>query len=286
MAEVLTQLAGFEAPARAWEAHILPRRVRDYQREWLDEVTMSGEFAWGRLWGGAGSAIRVTPIAIVPREQLDDWLSLAAKPKTEGMSGPAADLLRAMTAGGPMFPQSLPEGGEAGAGPRRNGPGRTAGPRVDHLRFVRRRAADDHAAVAPAARVAAGRPLVLLPLGCRRRRTADELNEMIARQLLRRTGVVFRRTLDREKIPVTWSALRRVYRRMELRGEIRGGRFVAGFSGEQFALPQAVELLRRLRRQGPRQPIATIAADPLNFEGILTPAEGAEPASILRASIA
>jgi ATP-dependent Lhr-like helicase len=96
---------------------------------------------------------------------------------------------------------------------------------------------------------------------------------MIARQLLRRTGVVFRKTIERERIPVTWAALRRVYRRLELRGEIRGGRFVAGFSGEQFALPEAVDQLRRLRRQGPRPVVSVIPPDPLNFEGILTPVE-------------
>jgi ATP-dependent Lhr-like helicase len=74
VAEVLTRLAGFEATARVWERRILPGRVRDFQREWLDEITLSGEFAWGRLWGSAGSAISVTPIALVPREQLDEWL--------------------------------------------------------------------------------------------------------------------------------------------------------------------------------------------------------------------
>ena len=79
-------------------------------------------------------------------------------------------------------------------------------------------------------------------------RSVEEQNELAARQLLRRTGVVFRRTIIREKLPVTWLALTRIYRRMELRGEIRGGRFVGGFSGEQYALPQAVEHLRALRR--------------------------------------
>ena len=104
-----------------------------------------------------------------------------------------------------------------------------------------------------------------------RDKNADELNEMIARQLLRRTGVVFRRTIQREKLPVTWLTLTRIYRRMELRGEIRGGRFVAGFSGEQFALPSAVELLRQTRRQGPRPAVIVHPSDPLNFQGILRP---------------
>jgi ATP-dependent Lhr-like helicase len=83
--------------------------------------------------------------------------------------------------------------------------------------------------------------------------------------------------LKREKLPVTWSSLMRVYRRMELRGEVRGGRFVAGFSGEQFALPEAVERLRDLRRKGPRPPITVASADPLNFQGILTPEKRISP---------
>jgi ATP-dependent Lhr-like helicase len=100
--------------------------------------------------------------------------------------------------------------------------------------------------------------------------------EMVARQLLRRTGVVFRKTIQREKISVHWSALSRVYRQMELRGEIRGGRFVGGFSGEQFALPEAVEMLREVRRQGPREAVSVVPADPLNFAGVLTPDENRE----------
>jgi ATP-dependent Lhr-like helicase len=88
---------------------VLPRRVRGYRREWLDELTLSGEFAWGRLWGAAGSAIRVTPITMIPREHLDDWLALSEPPSTDSMGGPAADLLRNLIARGPMFPQKLPK---------------------------------------------------------------------------------------------------------------------------------------------------------------------------------
>src|SRR5437762_382215 len=109
VSEVLRQLAGFEVPAWAWEAHVLQRRVRDYRREWLDEVTISGEFAWGRLWGGAGSSIRVTPISFLPRENLGEWLSLAEAPSKAGLSGPGADLLKVLSARGPTFPQDLPK---------------------------------------------------------------------------------------------------------------------------------------------------------------------------------
>src|SRR5207244_462002 len=95
--------------------------------------------------------------------------------------------------------------------------------------------------------------------------------DFIARQLLRRTGVVFRKTIEREKQPVPWRDLARVYRTLEARGEIRRGRFVAGFSGEQFALPEAVSLMRAVRKRGELAPISVSAADPLNFRGILTP---------------
>ncbi len=318
VAEALTQLAGFEAPARAWEGQILPRRVRDYRREWLDEVTMSGEFAWGRLWGSGASAIRVTPITIVPREQLDDWLSLSSEPKTERMSGPAADLLQALSAGGPMFPQSLPKAANLVPAhvemalaellargfitcdsfaavrqmitpPSRRRRALAAVGRWCCFRQCRGvkdegrgtaepgcvgfspRKSSDARGLKPTLQTNRLKPE--LQQGAGREAMTEELTEMIARQLLRRTGVVFRRVLDREKIPVTWAALRRVYRRLELRGEIRGGRFVAGFSGEQFALPEALSQLRQIRRQGPRELICVSSADPLNFEGILTPLE-------------
>jgi ATP-dependent helicase Lhr and Lhr-like helicase len=101
--------------------------------------------------------------------------------------------------------------------------------------------------------------------------------DFMAHQLLRRTGVVFRRTLAREKQPIPWRELIRVLRTLEARGEVRGGRFVAGFEGEQYALPEAVALLRAVRRREPGAPIHVSAADPLNLRGILTPDERVSP---------
>ena len=99
----------------------------------------------------------------------------------------------------------------------------------------------------------------------------------MARQLLRRTGVIFRKTLVREKQPIPWRDIARACRALEARGDIRGGRFVAGFDGEQYALPEAIPLLREIRKRGERPlgspPVNVSAADPLNFVGILTPAE-------------
>jgi len=109
---------------------------------------------------------------------------------------------------------------------------------------------------------------------------------MVARQLLQRTGVVFRRTIGREKQPLPWRDLLRVLRTFEARGEVRGGRFVAGFDGEQYALPEAVSLLRAVRRRGPGQPTHASAADPLNYRGILTPDERVSPLARKRVLVA
>ena len=98
-------------------------------------------------------------------------------------------------------------------------------------------------------------------------------HESIARTLLKRYGVVFRALLARETNLPPWRDLVRVYRRLEARGEIRGGRFVAGFSGEQYALPEAVSALRAAKRREPGAPLTVAAADPLNLVGILTPDE-------------
>jgi ATP-dependent Lhr-like helicase len=278
VAEVLGQLAGFEVPAAAWETHVLSRRVRGYRREWLDELTMTGEFAWGRLWGGAASAIRVTPISVLPREQLDEWLALAPAPTTDGLSGPAADLLGALRSTGPMFPQNLPKAARLVPAHVEMGLADLLG----HGLIT----CDSFAALRQMITPPSRRRTALRPVGrwcCFRNqppaKSEDELNRMVALQLLKRTGVVFRKTILREKIPVRWSALMRVYRQMELRGEVRGGRFVGGFAGEQFALPEAVELMRRLRRNGPRVPVTVAPADPLNFQGILTPDEVLGPDS-------
>lgn len=278
VAQVLQQLAGFEAPAWAWESQILRRRVRGYRPEWLDDLTLSGEFAWGRLWGGGASAIRSTPIAVVPREQLDEWLGLAGPTESDSAHGPAADLLAALTARGPMFPQNLPKAANLL-------PAHVETALAD---LVARGiiTCDSFGALRQMLTPPSRRRSALRPVGrwCLFRssaapRESDTAAEMVAKQLLHRTGVVFPRTLLRERIPVRWAALVRVYRRMELRGEVRGGRFVAGFSGEQFARPEAVELLRALRRDATAESTTVMSADPLNFQGILTPEPRVSPAT-------
>lgn len=269
VAEALDQLSGFDAPVRAWESSILPRRVRDYRREWLDELTLSGEFAWGRLWGGGRCAVRVAPVCFVRREELDAWLTLAGEPDASAVRGPAGDLLDVLRGRGAMFTQELQRAARLVPSHFEMG--------MAELIALGWATCDSFAAVrqmttAPSRRKGAvrsvGRWSLFRTGGC-----AENIEEWLARRFLKRTGVVFRQTLAREKSPVPWGSLIRVFRRLELRGEVRGGRFVAGFGGEQYALPAAVELLRRIRRTGPRPPVEVSSADPLNLHGILTPQE-------------
>ncbi|MBI3828475.1 MAG: DEAD/DEAH box helicase [Planctomycetes bacterium] len=350
VAEVVRQLAGFEIPAAAWEAHVLPARVRHYRREWLDQVTLSGQVAWGRLWtkGAAGSTpIRTTPVALVMREDLDTWTALARDPGarsplspggrdlsasssragvggegaavTKGprlllgsnranavdtsaadqstldaafdfasLSGNARTLYKLLAARGAIFAQELnrlanllPQHFEMGLGELiaqglitcdSFGGLRQliipASKRRYEMNTVGRWSLFGPAPLSPGGRGAGGEGEAET-LGSRV--PASDLVEFAAKQLLRRTGVVFRKTLEREKLPVPWRDLLRALRRMELRGEVRGGRFVARFDGEQYALPEAVTMLRDVRRR-PQQPSVNVsAADPLNFAGILTP---------------
>ena len=288
--EVVRQLAGFEIPARAWEASVLPGRVRDYKREWLDQATLSGEAAWGRLWGSGASAVRTTPVAIVMREDLDLWRGLAPPADLAGLSSGASQVEEALRARGAMFPQELARATRLlpvqfeGALGELIGAGRVTCDSFGALRWL----------VVPAAKrkVAAtvgrwslfrGTDTPVSDTSC----PADPAAlDFVARQLLRRWGVVFRTVLARERIPVPWRDLLRVFRSMELRGDVRGGRFVQGFSGEQYALPEAVPLLRAVRRRGAMAPVEVSAADPLNFVGVLIPGERVPPAARRRVPVA
>ncbi len=263
--EVLRQLAAFEAPAAAWEATILPRRVRGYRREWLDQATLSGEFAWGRLWGSGGCAVRVAPVAFYPRAELAAWLGLAPEGPIH-YDGYAAQIVEALAARGAAFPQEL-------AAVTRLLPTQIE---VGLAELVSRGAVtcDSFAAlrglVVPPSRRTRRVPTVGRWSLLRQGAMASPL-EFVARQLLRRTGVVFRRTVERERVPVPWWQLVRALRLLEARGEVRGGRFVAGFDGEQYALPEAITLLRAVRsRNGAVLEVSP--TDPLHYRGVLTPA--------------
>jgi ATP-dependent Lhr-like helicase len=279
VAQVVAQLAGFEIPAAAWEGSVFPARVRGYKREWLDQLTLSGEIAWGRLWGAAPGPTRRTPICLVERRDLDEWSSLAAQAPAREPSGKALEVQEALLRKGAMFFQELaratklpPTFVEEGLS-ELIALGRVTCDSFSGLRWLIVPASKRRTAVLSTGRWS------LLP----REASSPPSAEFVARRLLQRTGVVFRKTLAREKQPLPFRDVARVLRTLEARGEVRGGRFVAGFDGEQYALPEAVALLRavrnRMSQSGDLSPVLVSAADPLNFQGILTPEEKIAPAT-------
>ena len=279
---VLSQLDGLELPARAWERHALPMRVQDYQPSMLDMLCLTGEVAWGRVSSGPTQVVGATPIALFLREHTDAWLTL--RDRTAPALAPAAErVLEHLRSRGASFAHDIASACNLADDELRAGlHGLVAGGLVSSDAFAGLRAVvrgDVHDASRLLAR--AGRWFIL-----RADRTSDERTagvDLLARALLRRYGVVFRRLLAREATDVPWRELARVYRRLEMRGEIRGGRFVTGVSGEQFALPDAVERLREVRRSQPDDRLLTIsAADPLNLTGVLGPEERVRTASSSR----
>lgn len=264
--EVVQRLAGWEAPAPLWEAELLPARVPGYRREWLDQLCMSGQVAWGRLWGSAKPAVKSTPLTLFPRAELALWEAWAGPAPEEDLAWPARRVLDALRERGPLFqtdlegvPGLLPSDGERG---------------LDELIARGFITSDSFAAlrpllIAPSKR----RPSPFAPAGrwslFRTRDAAAPDPEEAARLLLRRYGVIFRTLLERERLPMFWRDMHRALRLMELRGEVHGGRFVQGYAGEQFALPSAIASLRAAEEATAWTP--TSAADPLALDGVLVP---------------
>jgi ATP-dependent Lhr-like helicase len=297
--ELVGQLAGFEAAASAWERHLLPVRMAKYDPDLLDRLCLGGAVAWGRLTphprleleGEPGHARRIVPtslapISLFPREEAA-WLLNAAGPA--GLPGPAPaltpvaeDIRRALLQHGASFFSDLVRVTGHLASEVENGlwelvaAGLVTADGFDSLRALldprRRRGEGGQRGRRP--RHGAGR-WALLQRAIRPQAGATDPVEPVARQLLRRYGVVFRDLLGRDSLAPAWRDLLMQYRRLELRGEVRGGRFVSGFTGEQFALPEAVESLRLLRRApaGGRTPheVRICGADPLNLIGLLLP---------------
>ncbi|MGH7675711.1 MAG: Lhr family helicase, partial [Gemmatimonadales bacterium] len=303
LAAVLDLLDGFEVPAGAWESDILPARVADYDPLWLDGLCLSGELAWGRLSpatpgsgadGRKSGPVRSTPVALFRRERGAVWRSLAVeRPAADlALSHSARAVLEALDQRGASFFGDLVNATRLLRTEVEKGLGELvawglvasdsfAGLRALLVPSDRRRpigALRRRGKAAPFGVETAGRWSRVPPpslLG------ADQVVEAFARQLLRRYGVVFRRVLEREPLLPAWRDVLRVYRRLEARGEVRGGRFVGGFSGEQYALPEAVGLLRSVRREAgdgrregrPGELVAVSGADPLNLVGIVTPGD-------------
>ena len=281
--EALGVLDGFEAAAGGWERGILVARVEDYDPSMLDMLCLAGEIGWTRLSPPASDApdpprlAGSTPIAIFQREHAAAWLALRSPDadRAQRLTANAHAVLDCLRARGALFFTDLRQltGLDDDAA-------RSA---VGMLVAAGLAASDGFSGLRALIWSAGGRPPTLdrratfagrwaeVPAGVE---PGPDALEAQAWALLRRYGVVFRRVLAREALAAPWRDLARIYRRLEARGEIRGGRFVAGMSGEQFALPRAVERLREVRRSPPApQTIVITAADPLNLAGIVTAGE-------------
>ena len=299
---IVDQLQGFELPAGAWEDSVLARRVEQYQPRWLEDLCLSGELVWGRLGvrpadpeaaprRGAATPSRATPITFALRGDLP-WLLQAARGGTAPTGpehGAAREVLEALRSSGALFhtelraatgrlPVEIEEGlwdlvarglvtSDGFQAVRSLLSARQAWNRR-HRQDLRRRVGGRRA---PTVRQGGeGRWALLPPTGTTE--TVDELAEQVAGQLLARWGVVFHDLLARETLTVPWRDLLWAFRRLEARGIARGGRFVAGFAGEQFALPEAVEELRGIRRADRSgETLSLNAADPVNLTGIVLP---------------
>lgn len=291
---VIGQLEGFGAPAAAWESEILPARVKDYRPSWLDARCLAGHATWLRLGARNGRAaapemraapVRTTPIAVLPRRHAPMWRAMAAPAEPARPSARGQAVIDFMATHGASFFDELVQQ----CGLLRSQLEEALGELVAQGLVTSDSFAGLRALLVPSADRRAG--------GSRRgRRAASALEdsgrwslvraaaapdptsdaamlEHVARTLLRRYGVVFWRMLERESAWLPpWRELLRVYRRLESSGEIRGGRFVAGFTGEQFALPEAIGTLREIRRQPAKDEWTSVSGvDPLNLAGILTP---------------
>ncbi|MEX2482604.1 MAG: DEAD/DEAH box helicase [Gammaproteobacteria bacterium] len=289
--ELVAQLAGFEAPASAWEGQLLPARMRAYQGQSLDDLVRAGRVAWLRLTPKRSAAarqsgtLRSTPLALLPRAELRIWLDSLEGEAPSAPGGAAAAVLDFIERRGAAFFDDI----VSGCGLLRT----QCENALDELAAAGLLTCDSFAGLRALTQPAARRN----PIGRRPRRTTqpgideagrwdrvvrvtasanatahEEATLTIARTLLRRYGVVFRAVLERETVLPPWRHLLWALRRLEASGEVRGGRFVAGHSGEQFARPEALSALREERRREPSGRIVSInASDPLNLVGVILP---------------
>jgi ATP-dependent Lhr-like helicase len=262
LAAVVEQLEGFELAAAAWERDVLPMRVADYEPEQIDRLCQTGRVAWGRLSAGTSAPLKSSPIALMLRAH-----AVGADPVVvDGLSTEAQSVKAFLEKRGASFFGDL----VAGSGLLPNVVERALAELVGAGLVTADSFAGLRALLAPPEKrkgrvEAAGRWALLS-------NSLENNFEAVARALLKRYGVVFRSLLQRETRLPPWRDLVKVYRRLEARGEIRGGRFVKGFGGEQFAAADAVGRLRAVRRtEASGEVVVLSGADPLNLVGVLTP---------------
>jgi len=306
VAVILDQLEGFEAPAGSWESEILPARLADYDPAWLDALCLSGKLTWLRLSPprlspektSNSSPVRSTPLVLLSRKNVSVWnkvfpappesngVTLQTNPQAvyEHLKDHGASFFVDLIAGTKLLPSMVEEAlgelvfrglvsADSFTGLRAL---LTPLSKSTHREVEKRRRKHKQVySMDNAGRwvcLGTHASAVQQAGGMRTEAIDRDAIEAVAHKLLARYGVVFRKVIERESIKVPWRDLLRVYRRMEARGELRGGRFVGGFSGEQFATSEAVQLLRSIRRAAPDDTLISIsAADPLNLVGIITP---------------
>ena len=296
LSAVVEQLQGFEAAAGTWEKQILARRIDGYLPVWLDELCLSGELAWGRLGlrrgdeaRPSGGTSRATPVTLALRGDFE-WLTAVARgdeTPTVPEAGAVAEIVESLQHNGARF------GGELAGDCRRLASDIEAGLTdgvsrglltADSFGALRsllggHRRSNGARRLAPRRGLRRGAQGLSGPVGRWSLLAApggdfepDELAEAAAEQLLARWGVVFRDLRAMETLALPWREVLWALRRLEARGVVRGGRFVTGFTGEQFALPAAVDELRRVRRaERSGERVEVSATDPLNLTGIITP---------------
>ncbi len=292
--EVLRQLQGFEVPANAWERHILAGRITDYDPKWLDQLCLTGAVGWGRLSphpatleDSAAGKRRVIPTSVAPitffiREEAD-WMTphnpVSDKPEARGLSEGARQVLEFLKQRGASFFADIVRGTDKLKAEIETAlwelvaAGVVTADGFDNLRSLidPKRRAGQGSGRTSRPRHSSGRWALLFTDQAVERNRAVEATCWM---LLKRYGIVFRDLLNRETNLPKWRELQMAYRRLEDRGEIRGGRFIDGFLGEQFALPVAVESLRATRKLPPNGETVTLsAADPLNLVGIVVPGD-------------
>jgi ATP-dependent Lhr-like helicase len=292
--EVLRQLQGFEIPANAWERQILARRIADYDPKCLDQLCLTGAVGWGRLSphpatleDSAAGKRRVIPTSVAPitffvREEAD-WMTphnpTVKQPEARGLSEGARQVLDFLQQRGASFFADIVRGTDKLKAEVETGlwelvaAGVVTADGFDNLRSLidPKRRAGQGSGRSARPRHSSGRWALLYTDQAVERNRAVEATCWM---LLKRYGIVFRDALARETNLPKWRELQMAFRRLEDRGEIRGGRFVDGFLGEQFALPVAVESLRATRKMPPAGETVTLSAsDPLNLVGILVPGE-------------
>ena len=291
--QIIRQLEGYEIPAAAWETQILPSRIASYRAEYLDKLCYSGEVMWGRLSPHPALSgeetenarrirpTKLAPISLFTRENAEE-LIVRDDLGSAGLSHAAREVLAEIERrGAPFFSdiaratKRLPAEVEEALW-QLVAAGLVTADGFDALRSLidaKRRLGEKGLRARP--RSSSGRWTLLAS-------TAERIDpEKFARRLLARWGVVFRDVIARETLAPPWRELLLALRRMEARGEIRGGRFVTGFVGEQFALPEAIDALRASRREGDDGEVTQVGAyDPLQLTGIILPGSRRELLSV------